>query len=256
MSNGGGRNMNQADKKEIWDAIDKLREMVNRMGENMTAQITRVTENFNAQISELNKFIYQNLKKDGNGNPIMAQSTNSSGFDAKVVAAVIAGIGLICSVMFQINNSNNMQIKFLAQMMEKNHQQFQEHVKIGGHPQMVEKVSRLETEIAVSRDNIRDVKDKILPDFDIRLQREMRDLDVVLQREIELKTGINRVEIRELEKRLDDMKALVHDKTLSRYTRQEAEKDIDVGHERDNKIQDRVERLEGILLNTNGSGVQ
>lgn len=106
------KNLDSTDKKEIWQAIDRLRESITGLNEHLSAQITRVTENFNTQISELNKFIYQNIKKDSNGHAIL----NQNNFDWRAVAVVVTGVGLIISVIFQVNNSTNMQIRFLSEV--------------------------------------------------------------------------------------------------------------------------------------------
>lgn len=222
--------MTQSDRKEIWEAIDRLRETVSRMGENMSAQITRVTENFNAQISELNKFIYQNFKKDTNGNPIMNLNSGGSGFDWKAVAACFAGIGLVCSMMFQIHASNNMQMKFLATLLEKADHRTEEHVKIGGHPGMSERASRLETEIAVARNDIVEVKDSTLP-----------QLKADLNEKIDLKTENTHLKLEGLNQRLGE-------RTASRYFREDADKDNSKQDQRINNLEIRMNNLDNKLF--------
>lgn len=104
-------NITSEEKKEIWSAIDKLRETVSHLGDNMVSQIAKVTETFNIQIAELNKFIYQNVKRDANGKPSIV---TNGGFDWKSISAILTGVGLIVGVIFHVQNSSNMQINFLA----------------------------------------------------------------------------------------------------------------------------------------------
>lgn len=83
-------------------------------------------------------------------------------------------------------------------------------------------------------------------DLDTILQREMRLLDTTLQREMALNDQINKEQIESIKATVSHMASGLEAASSNRYTKQDAQKDVDYLNSKVDKLQDVItERLDG-----------